>query len=397
MYGLTVLHQFGVPPGHAGERLGPPLPGLPCPVVGVRLPGRPVHPPPAALLDDSQVAVPVRGLDVPGVESRGGQGQQLVPHELDGRHPGQPAGASGPGPEQFRVDAPAAGGLEVLGRGGEGHPRPHRTGFLRESPHKSVVERGVGDHIGDGRARGQHPVLHPQVRDAVREPVHRTVPPVDRAVVQDELLEPRHPAAVEDPQRVLLVADGQQRGKVADVLLEELVHRIDPPLAEPRPRPHPLVLEFGRPGVRGLLEEGWPRLAPQLPAEQEGGIGAHGHLNRRDGLGRVPHVREAFRSHLQMQLHRGAGRLRRDRTGGAHQSLHAFDIQGEIFAARRHHLIVQQRVAVHVREVGPDHVLTPKSGKYSDHHDPGVDLGGLAVGISETGPQLFGQLVQNAA
>lgn len=66
--------------------------------------------------------------------------------------------------------------------------------------------------------------------------------------------------------------------------------------------------------------------------------------------------------------------------------LHAFDIKGEILAARRHHLVVQKRVAVHGGEVRADHVGAADRGKYSDHHDPGIDLAGLPVGISETGP-----------
>lgn len=163
-------------------------------------------------------------------------------------------------------------------------------------------------------------------------------------------------------------------GEVAHVLLEEFVRRTDPPLPEPGPGTHPLVLQFGRPGVRGLLEERRTRLPPQLAAEQEGRIGSQGHLDRGNGLGGVPHIREPFRGHLQMQLDRGAGRLRRDRPGGADQTLHTFDIKGEILAARRHHLVVQQRVAVHVGEVRGDHVRAADRGQYSDHHDPGIDL-----------------------
>lgn len=232
---------------------------------------------------------------------------------------------------------------------------------------------------------------------SVGQSVHGPVPAVDGTVVEHQFLQPRHPAFVEDPQRILLVAHREQRRKVTQVLLEELVRRADPPLTEPGPGPYSLVLEFGRPGVGGLLEERRPRFPPQLPAEQEGRVGPQCDLDPGDGLGGVPHGRESRRCHLQMELDRGAGGLGGDRGGGAHQSLHALDIEGEILAPRSHHLIVQQCVAVRVREVRHDEVLAAQGGQNTDHHDPGIDLARLPVGISEPGPELLGQLIENAS
>jgi hypothetical protein len=67
---------------------------------------------------------------------------------------------------------------------------------------------------------------------------------------------------------VLVVGDRQQRREVADVLLEQVEDRVDPPLAEPHPRPHALGLELLAAGVGRLLEQRDPGLVPQLLAQQ---------------------------------------------------------------------------------------------------------------------------------
>ncbi len=233
--------------------------------------------------------------------------------------------------------------------------------------------------------------------DAVGEPVHRPVPPVDGAVVQDELGQAGHASLAEHLERVLVVTDGQQRRVVAHVLLEELVRRADPPLPEPGPGAHPLVPDLGRPHVRGLLEQRRPGLPPQLLAEQERRVGAEGDLDRGDRLGRVPHVGESLRRHLQMQLDGCAGRFGGNGGRGGDQPLHAFDIEDEILTAGRGHLVVEEGVPVHVRQVRGDHVVAAERRQDADHHDPGVDLRGFAVGICEPGPQLLGELVEYPA
>ncbi len=291
----------------------------------------------------------------------------------------------------------AARGVEVLRCRLEGQPGPHGPGFVGERPHQPVVEGRIGDHVDDRGAGGQDPVLHPQMRDAAGQPVDRPVPPVDRAVVQDEFGQRRHTALVEDPQWVLLVADRQQGWVEAHVLLEELVRGTDPALPEPGPRAHPLITEFGRPHVRGLLEERRPRLAPQLLAEQEGRVGSECDLHGRDGLGRVPYVREAVRRHLQVQLNRCARRFRRDRSRGRDQSLDPFDIEDEFLAARGRHLIVEERITVDVRQVRRHHVVPPQGRQDADHHDPGIDLRGLPVRIGEPRAQLLSQLIEYPA
>jgi hypothetical protein len=91
--------------------------------------------------------------------------------------------------------------------------------------------------------------------------------------MQAHLAQLRDGAAVERCHRVLIVTDRQQRREELDVLGEQIEHRGNPALTEPHPRPHPLALQLLRPGVGGLLEQGDPGLVPQLPAEQERGVG----------------------------------------------------------------------------------------------------------------------------
>lgn len=77
--------------------------------------------------------------------------------------------------------------------------------------------------------------------------------------------------------------------------------------------------------------------------------------------------------------------------------LDALDIQGEILSPGRRHLIVEQGVAVHVREIRRDHVVLAERRQDSDHDDPRVHLTGLAVGVGETGPQLLRELIEYPA
>ena len=110
--------------------------------------------------------------------------------------------------------------MEVLGRRGERHLRPERPLVLDQHPHEAVVQGGVGEDVDHGRTGREHSVLDSQVRPAAPDVVDRAVPAVDRAVVQSQLLEPRHAAAGQDLDGVLVVADRQQSGEVPDVLLE---------------------------------------------------------------------------------------------------------------------------------------------------------------------------------
>jgi hypothetical protein len=212
--------------------------------------------------------------------------------------------------------------------------------------------------------------------------------------VQDEFGEFRGAARVEDGEGVLVVADGQQGREVAQVLLEEVVRRGDPPFAEPGARPDALGLEFGRAGVGGLLEQRRPGLAPQLAAEQEGRVGAHGDLRGGDGLRGVPHGGEAARRDLEVQLDGGAGGFRRDGPGGAAQMLHARYVEHEVLAAGGHDLVVEEGVAVDVGEVRGDQVVAVERRQNTDHHDARIDLARFPVGICQRGAQFLGEPVE---
>ncbi len=391
------MHQLGIAPGRSreGRRAAQAL--FPGPVEGGRLPGRPVDPASAPLLDDAQVEVPVGGLHAPRVQARGGKGQQLVADQGDRVDLAGAAVAPPPRPGEPRVDAVPAGRVEVaLGRG-EGQPGPHRARLLGEGTHQAVVEGRVGDHVDDGRPGRQHPVLHAQVRDAVRDVVDGPVPAVHRAVVQDEFGEPRYASGIEDRQRILLVTDRQQGREEPQVLLEQVVRGGDPALTEPDARPHPLGLELRWAGVRGLQEQRRPGLAPQLVPEQERRVGTDGDLCGARHLRRVPHVGEAGRGDLEVQLHGGARGFGDDRLRCADEVLHPLDVEAEVLAAGGHDLVVEQGVAVGIGEVGGDQVVAVERGQNADHHDPGVHLAGFTVGIRQGGAQFFGEPVEYPA
>ena len=187
MHRLALVHQLAVAPGDGGQRVVPVEAGVQRAVEGGGLPGRAVHPAPAALLDDAEVAVAVGGLDSPGVQPGRGERQQLVADQASPRRP-RPCRRTGRGgASAARRRCRPAGGVEVGGGRLERQPGPHRPGLLGQRADQAVVEGRVGDDVDDGGSGRQDPVLHPQVRHAVGDPVDRAVPAVDRAVVQDEL------------------------------------------------------------------------------------------------------------------------------------------------------------------------------------------------------------------
>src|SRR3546814_13163330 len=71
------------------------------------------------------------------------------------------------------------------------HLRPQRTLRVGECPDQAEVERGIGHRVDDRRSGSEYPVLHPQVRNPVRDVIDRPVPAIDGAVVQAQLREDR--------------------------------------------------------------------------------------------------------------------------------------------------------------------------------------------------------------
>jgi hypothetical protein len=84
-----------------------------------------------------------------------------------------------------------------------------------------------------------------------------------------------------------------------------------------------------------------------------------------------------------VELHRGAGGFGRDGPGGARQTLHAVDVEGEVLSAGGHDLVVEQRVAVDVGQVGGDQVVPVERRQNTDHHDARVDLVRFPVGVRQ--------------
>ena len=204
-------------------------------------------------------------------------------------------------------------------------------------------------------------------------------------------------APVKLRERVLVLADRQQGGEVPDVLLEEVEHRGDPAIAEPHPRPHPLLLQLHRPGVRGLLEQRDPGLLPQPPAEQERGIGGQRDLDARDRLGGVPVVREGFRGDLDVQLHAGAGGFWRDAVGVGDQPLRAVDLDAHVLTARREDLLVDHLVP---RVRGQDalvQVALLQRRQDADHDEVVADAARLGVRVVQAAADLLLQACQGIA
>lgn len=111
----------------------------------------------------------------------------------------------------------------------------------------------------------------------------------------------------------------------------------------------------------------------------------------------VPHIGEASRRDLEMQLHGGAGGLRGDRLRGAGEAFHPVDVEDEVLTAGGHDLVVEQGVAVDVGQVGGDQVVPVKGGQNADHHDSRVDLARFTVGVRQRGPQFLGEPVEYPA
>ena len=229
-------------------------PGLPLRTVDAGL---------APALDDAEEPLADGIRDTPLAQPLVGQRQQVAQHQLVGRQLAET------GPVQPRVDAVAGGPPEVLLARGEAHLGPDRAVLVGQHPDGAVVEGGVGEDVDDGRAGRQHAVLDAQVRGAADDVVDRPVPPVDGAVVQPQLGQLRGDAGLEGRHRVLVAGLGEQRREVADVLLEQVEDRGDPPLAEEDPGPHALVLQLDRAGVGGLREQLDPGLGVQPLAEEE--------------------------------------------------------------------------------------------------------------------------------
>ena len=187
-----------------------------------------------------------------------------------------------PGPVDARVDAVARAGVEVLLGGARTTSATTPGARPRRARGQAVVEGGVGERC---RRRSGRPAARgsPRAGAGCRRRRRRSAGSSGRSVPLCSRSSPScgHVAALERLQRVLVVADRQQRREVADVLLEQVEDRRDPALAEPHARAHALRLELLGPRVGRLLEQRDARLAPQLLAEEERRVRADRDLDAR--------------------------------------------------------------------------------------------------------------------
>ena len=189
----------------------------------------------------------------------------------------------------------------------------------------------------------------------------------------------------------------QQRRKVADVLLEQIEDRGDPSLAEPHTWPHTLSLEFLGPGIGRLGEQLDACLGQKFVAEEIGRVRPEGQLRPGQHLGGVPVVGEVGRRDLQMQLHAGAGRLRRNRFGADAQPFRSGDVDEDVLAAGGEDGVVECLVAHRRTHPTPGEMVGHQRGQDADHHDVRAVGAGLGLGGVETGPDLRLQLQRRAA
>ena len=191
-------------------------------------------------------------------------------------------------------------------------------------------EGGVRHLVDDGGARGEDPVLDPQVGPAFRDAVARPVPAVHRSVVEAQGLELRNPAGGEDGEGVVADLGGDQQLEAGDVFAEDLEHRVvDPALAEADPRR--LLPAVGvMAGVDRLAEDRDPGLAPQPLAEEQRRVGGGGEDRRRQRLGDVVEPGEAPGLDLEVDLEGGVAGLGHHAVVGHPELVAALDAELEI-------------------------------------------------------------------
>ena len=184
---------------------------------------------------------------------------------------------------------------------------PQRSLLIRQSADETGEERGIGHGVNNGRPGRENPVLHSKVGNVRLDVIHRPIPAVDGAVVQPQLVQPRHSTRIQYGQRIV-AADRKQRREVPEFSSNrskiEVIQR-----PEPHPRPHTLSLQLLRTGVGALLEQGDAGLGQKRFAEQERRVRANGDLYAGDRLGSVPVPRKVVGADLEVPLGRRAGSL----------------------------------------------------------------------------------------
>jgi hypothetical protein len=90
-----------------------------------------------------------------------------------------------------------------------------------------------------------------------------------------------------------------------------------------------------------------------------------------------------------VELHAGAGGLRRDRVGRRAQPLDAADVQADVLAAGVDDLLVEREVSLVAGQVGQHEVPRGQRGEDADQHDRGVGLHRAVLGAREAGPDVL--------
>ena len=127
-------------------------------------------------------------------------------------------------------------------------------------------------------------------------------------------------------------------------------------------------------------------------AEEVRGVGAERQLRPGQHLRGVPVLREVGGRDLEMQLHAGARRFRRDRLRLQAQPLGTRDVDQDVLAAGGEDRIVECLIARRLAHPSARKVFWHQRRQDSDHHDVRVVAVGLGLGGVEAGPHLGLQL-----
>ena len=131
--------------------------------------------------------------------------------------------------------------------------------------------------------------------------------------------------------------------------------------------------------------------------EEVGGVGAQRQLRPGQHLGGVPVARELGGGDLQVQLHAGARRLRRDRLRLQAQSFRACDVDQDVLATGGENRVVERLIAGRLAHPTARKVFGHQRRQDADHHDVRAAGVGLRFRGVEAGPHIGLQLQRCAA
>jgi hypothetical protein len=279
----------------------------------------------------------------------------------------------------------------------ERHPRNPAVGVRSQGQGQAEQEGGIRQHVDHCRPGRQGPQLDPQVPTAGRV-VDGPVPAPHRALMQPQLLQGRHPVAVQPLQGSFVAEHGQDRLMQPHALLKQLQGAGPGPAGPERdPRHPPAGPAHGVAVVDRLLEQRHPRLLPEPMAEEGGGVAGHGQGRSGGELGGVEVVGEAVGIDPQVDLEGGVGPLEADVVGHQLQRVSPVDADPERLVTQPPQAVVEGPVAGRVRQRRQPEISNAQ-GREDPHHDhPAFVPGGGSAHEPQSLIELTAQRRERAA